>query len=76
MFDELVAFFTCFGLISIWLCYFSSCYYIYEHIYRHEDVDSSIEDADDDNDQAFELECIGNPNVEVKIDCIILTLKR
>ena len=71
MFNDLVTFFTCFVVVSIWLWYlwyFSFCYD------RHEDVDSLAEDADDDNDLAFELECMGNPNVEVKIDYIIMTL--
>ena len=69
MFNDLVAFFTCFVVVSIWLCI---CYGICND--RHEDEDSLAEDADDDNDLAFELECMGNPNVEVKIDYIIMTL--
>ena len=73
MFDELVAFFTCVGLVLIWSCYLYFCLFVY---YRHEDVDSLIEDAYDDNDQTFEMEIIGNPNVEVMIDFIILTLHR
>ena len=68
MFNDLVAFFICFVVVSIWLWYLSVCFD------RHEDVDSLAEDADDDNDLAFELECMGNPNVEVKIDYIIMTL--
>ena len=77
MFNGLVAFFIfltllcSFSLIAtIWLCYVAFSYY------RHEDVliDSLIEDAYDANDQTFEMEIIGNPNVEVMIDFIILTL--
>ena len=77
MFDGLVVFFICLTLVylfsaitTIWLCYVAFRYY------RHEDVDSLIEDAYDDDDHAFEIECMGNPNVEVKIDFMILTLNR
>ena len=59
-----------FVITTIWLCYLEYCYD------THQDVDSSIAEADDDNYQAFEIECMGNPNVEVKIDFIILTLNR
>ena len=72
MFNDLVAFFTCFVVVSIWLWYLSFCMSFCND--RHEDEDSLAEDADDDNDLAFELECMGNPNVEVKIDYIIMTL--
>ena len=62
--------FLFFVITTIWLCYLEYC------DDTHQDVDSSIAEADDDNYQAFEIECMGNPNVEVKIDFIILTLKR
>ena len=69
MFDGLVAFFIFLTLIylfpvitTIWLCYVTFRYY------RHENIDNSIADACDANIEAFEMEYIGNPNVEVKID--------
>ena len=69
MFDGLVAFFFFLTLIylflvitTIWLCYVTFRYY------THEDIDSSIAYDCDANIEAFEMEYIGNPNVEVKID--------
>ena len=73
MFNDLVAFFTCFVVVSIWLSIWCSIWCSICND-RHEDEDSLAEDADDDNDLAFELECMGNPNVEVKISYIIMTL--
>ena len=62
--------FLFFVITTIWIVYLECCYD------THQDVECSIAEAYDDNDQAFEIECIGNPNVEVKIDFIILILNR
>lgn len=69
------AFFTYLTLLFLFTVITSIrlCYLAFRN-YRHEDVDISIADVYDDNDLAYEMECNGNPNVEVKINCIILTL--
>ena len=69
IFGGVVAFFIFLTFLT-WLCDVGFRYFTDEY------VDSSIAEAYDDNDQAFEIECMGNPNVEVKIDFIILILNR
>ena len=69
MFNGLVAFLIFFTLIYLFLVITTIllCYVTFRY-FRHEDIDISIADACDANIEAFEMEYIGNPNVEVKID--------